>query len=69
MTFGKPKTITPPALPPRVPSVTEIPAKAMKAGEAERRRLRRGRTGTIFAGRRPLPAAMTAQAGLKTTLG
>lgn len=67
---GMPKT-KPPELPPPVATPTEIAPMAMKAGEAERRRLRgrRGRIGTIFAGRRPLPAATTAQAGLKTTLG
>lgn len=71
MSFGKPKTVKPPELPPPVPTPTEIAPMAMKVGEAERRRLRgrKGRAGTIFAGQRPLPTATTAQAGLKTTLG
>lgn len=68
---GKPKTVRPPELQPAIPTPTEIAPQAMRAGEAERRRLRgrRGRIGTIFAGRRPLPAATTAQAGLKEKLG
>lgn len=71
MTFGKPKTVTPPALPPPAATPTEIGAQAMRAGEAERRRLRgrRGQAGTIFAGRRRLPPATTAQAALLTKLG
>lgn len=71
MSFGKPKTVKPPELPAPVPAPTEIAPMAMRAGEAERRRLRgrRGRAGTVFAGQRPLPAATTTQAGLKTTLG
>ena len=71
MSFGKPKTVKPPALPPPTATASEIGAQAAGAGEMERRRLRgrKGRAGTIFAGRRPLPAAATAQAGLKTTLG
>lgn len=71
MTFGKPKTVKPPELPPPTPTPTEIAPAAMRAGEMERRRLRgrKGRAGTVFAGRRPLPAATTAQAGLKQTLG
>lgn len=70
MSFGKPKTVKPPELPPPVPTPTEIAPQAMKAGEAERRRLRgrRGRAGTIFT-RGGLAPATTAQAGLKTTLG
>lgn len=71
MSFGKPKSVTPPALPPPAASLSEISTQAMKAGEAERKRLRgrKGRAGTIFAGRRQLPAATTAQAGLLTKLG
>lgn len=69
MSFGKPKTVRPPELPPPVPTPTEIAPAAMRAGEAERRRLRgrRGRVGTVLAGRGLAPA-QTAQAGLKTTL-
>lgn len=48
-----------------------ISSAAMKAGEMQRRRLRgrRGKATTIFAGRKPLEPAMTAQAGLKQTFG
>lgn len=71
MSFGKPKKIAPPELPEPVPAITEIAPEAMKAGQAERRRLRgrKGRAATIFAGRGPIGPATVQQAGLLTKLG
>lgn len=71
MTFGKPKKVAPPELPEPTPTITEITPEAMKAGEAERRRLRgrRGRAATIFAGRRPMELAPVQRAILKQRLG
>lgn len=69
--FGGAKRITPPSLPPPVATPQSVTIKAQQAGQAERRRLRgrRGKAGTIFAGRRTLPPATVERAGLKTTFG
>ena len=68
MSFGKPKTVTPPALPPAVTTPTEISAQA--AGQAEKGllRTRRGRESTILT---PsfLKPVRTARQELRTTLG
>jgi len=67
---GEPKKVAPPALPPPAVKPTEISAEAAKAGEAEKRRLRRrrGRASTIMT---PgfMRSATIERAGLKTTLG
>ncbi len=72
MTPGKPKSVTPPALPPPTATPTEIIGQAQKAGEAEGRRLRKrtGRRATRLSspGLAAVPAPI-AQAGLKTKLG
>lgn len=67
--FGKAKSVTPPELPSAPPEVSQISMQAMKVGEAESKRYRKGKTRTIFAGRRALAPAPVAQAGLKTTFG
>jgi len=69
--FGGAKKVAPPELPSAAPIISEMAPEAMKAGQAERKRLRKrtGRAGTIFAGRRPTEPATTAQTGLRTTLG
>lgn len=67
--FGKPKSVAPPELPSAVPTVSQMSMEAMKTGEAERKRYRKGRASTIFTGGRKLPPAPVAQAGLKTTFG
>ena len=68
MSFGKPKTVKPPALPPPVATATEIGAQAAKVSERRLLRGRRGRAGTILTPGFLMPAR-TQQAGLKTTLG
>lgn len=70
MSFGKPKTVKPPALQPPVAKPTEISAQAMKAGEAERRLLRgrRGRASTVLTPGFLMPAQVQ-RAGLKQKLG
>jgi len=68
MGFGGAKPPSPPPMPPALPTRVEIGAEAMKVGETERRRLRRGRASTILTGRR-LEPAQTTSAGLKQTLG
>ncbi len=68
----KPKSVTPPSLPPPAVTQTEIIEGAQRAGETEGRRLRKktGRRATRLA--RPELAAVPApiaRAGLKTKLG
>lgn len=69
---GKPKSVTPPTLPPAARPQQEIVEAASKVGEREGRRLRK-RTGRRAARlTRPELAftpANVAQAGLKTSLG
>jgi len=71
---GKPKPpppLPPPIkMPPPIATIEEIGASAMKAGEAERKRIRgrRGRASTILT-RPGLRPATVQQAALKTTLG
>lgn len=69
--FGKPKSVAPPELPPpAIPTVSQMSMQAMKVGEAERKRYRKGKASTIFAGaRKTLAPAPVSQAGLKTTFG
>ena len=69
--FGSAKKVSPPALPEPVATPTPITVKAQEAGSAERRRLsgKKGRAGTIFAGRRAAAPATVERRGLKTTFG
>ncbi|NVM24206.1 MAG: hypothetical protein HWN68_20810 [Desulfobacterales bacterium] len=71
MSFGKPKKVAPPELPEPTPTITEITPEAMKAGEAERRRLRgrRGRAATRMTIPGFMAPARIERRGLKTTLG
>lgn len=64
---GSPRVPTPPA-PLSTPET--LTQQAQGAGQAERKRLggRRGRRGTIFAGRRDLAPARTSAAELRQTL-
>ncbi len=69
---GKPKSVSPPALPPAAATTSKIVEAAQKAGETEGRRLRK-RTGRRETRKtRPELAGVPAQirvAGLKTKLG
>ena len=69
--FPPPKKVQFPELPDPVATPQQVTQQAQQAGTAERRRLRGrgGRAKTIFAGRRALPSATVARAGLKTTFG
>jgi len=73
MTFGKAKKPTIPAVSEAepTPTITEITPEAMKAGEAERRRIR-GRTGrpsTRLTTPGFMVPAQVEKRGLKTTFG
>ncbi len=63
-----PKVI-PPELPPPIATTRQISEESQRAGQMERRRRRRGKLRTIFAGKRDLAPAITSKAGLKTTFG
>ena len=72
--FGRTPFVKPPSvsdLPGPIPTTSIISEQAQRAGATERRRIRgrRGRAGTIFAGRRDLAPALVSKAGLKTTFG
>lgn len=63
--FGSIKRAVPPPLPDPVATSSEISARAQGAGQEEIKRLKRRRTGTIFAGRRDMAPARTRGATLK----
>ncbi len=67
---GKPDRPKPPILPAPVARPETLTQQAQGAGQQERRRLtrRRGRGGTIFAGRRDLQPARVSAAELRQTL-
>ena len=72
MSFGgKPKSVKPPAMQPAAQQTQRISEQALKAGGAERRRLRRQRgvASNILTSPSSLGAATTQAAGLKTTFG
>ena len=69
MSFGKPKSIAPPALPEPVATPTPTTIQAQKAGRTERVRTSRGRASTRFTTPGMMAPAPVERKGLKTTFG